>query len=137
MRSGPNPKRPFHLVSVDLNRLPETDEGMEWMAVAVCRSSKFVEARALPNKEALTVAIFLLDEVFARYGYVRYMITDRGKEFCVEAADALATKLGISRRFATPYRPQGNGTAERYVGVTSERLAKITAEGGANGLKSY
>ena len=124
MRTIPYPTRPFRLVACDLKKLPESALGNMWLAVAVCHSTKFVEAGPLADKQASTAASFLFREVFARYGYVRYMLTDRGAEFRNEVAGCLAEKLGISPRYTAPYHPQGNGTCERMVGVVAERLAK-------------
>ena len=68
-------------------------------------------------------------QVFARYGFVRYMLTDRGKEFQNEVAKILSAKLGISQRFTSPYHPQANGTAERTIGIIADRLATSLREG--------
>ena len=92
--------------------------------MAVCHSTKLAEAEPLENKEAAAVAEFLFRSVFPRYGFVRYMITDRGRESRNSVAEILALKMGVFRRFTTPYRPQGDGTAERTAGVATERLAQ-------------
>ena len=129
MGTLPYPVRPFRLVAVDLKQLPESADGDKWMAVAVCQTTKFVEAAPMRSKQAECVAEFLFKEVFARYGFVRYMLTDRGKEFQNEVAKILSAKLGISQRFTSPYRPQANGTAERTIGIIADRLATSLREG--------
>ena len=132
MGTIPYSTKPFRLVAVDLKQLPTTSEGHKWMAVAVCHSTKFVEAAPLVDKTAESVAEFLFRDVFARYGVVRYMLTDRGREFSNGIADALAEKLGVSRRCTSPYHPQANGVAERTIGVLSDRLAKCAMDAGAS-----
>ena len=97
----------------------------------MCHSSKFVEATPLPDKAAESVAEFLFRDVFARYGMVRYMLTDRGREFPNGISDALAEKLGVSKRCTSAYHPQANGVAERTIGVVSDRLAKCSQDAGA------
>ena len=96
MGTAPYSARPFRLEACDLKRLPLAADGERWIAVAVCHPTKFVEAAAPPNRAAEHVAEFFFREVFAGDGFVRYMLTDRGKEFRNEVATSLAAKMGIS-----------------------------------------
>ena len=109
MRSTPYPIKPFRLVAVDLKKMPSSQSGVIWMAVAVCHSTKFVEAAPLRDKTAHTVADFLFREVFARYGFVRYMLSDRGTEFSNQVAQLLSVSLGVQQRFTRPYHPRETG----------------------------
>ena len=135
MGTIPYPVRPFRLVACDLKQLPATADGLKWMAVVVCHATKFVEAGALPSKTAENAAEFLFREVFAMYGFVRYMLTGRGKEFCNEVSTSLAAKMGISKRCTSPYHPQANWVAERTIGILADRLAKSAREAGPNWVK--
>ena len=54
----PYPQKPFRLVAVDMKKMPKSPCGKLWLAVAVCHSTKFVEAAALPDKKAETLAVF-------------------------------------------------------------------------------
>ena len=44
--------------------LPETEKGSKYVLVAADRFTKWVEAYGIPNQEAVTVAVKLVDEVF-------------------------------------------------------------------------
>ena len=81
------------------------------------------------SKQAECVADFRFKEVFARYRFARYMLTDRGREFLIEGAKIPCAKLGISQRFSSPYRPQANGAAEGTIGVAADWLATSLREG--------
>ena len=100
MNTAPYAKSPFRLAAVDLKQLPPVD-GLMWMSAAVRHYAKFVEAKRLPEKRAETYAECLPAGVFARYGFVRYVIADRGgvpERYRSGACDE-------ARRFTAPYKP--------------------------------
>ena len=120
------PKHAMRLIGVDLKTLPRTDDGYRYLAVAVDYHSKFTFARALKTKQASEVALFLYEEIFCLCGFVRYVLTDNGKEFkngCV--SELLAKHLGVQQRFTLPYSPQTNGLVERANGIFAGILSKI------------
>ena len=83
----------------------------------------------MKTKKAGPVAHFCFEEIFCFCGYVRYLITDNGREFRnKKVGELLAKLLGIQQRFTKPYSPQTNGLAERVNGVLAAVLAKILRE---------
>ena len=57
---------PLQVVAVDiLGPLPESEESNNYVLVAADYFTKWVEAYAIPNQEATTVARKLIDETFA------------------------------------------------------------------------
>ena len=81
---------------------------------------------------AENVAEFSFREVFATSGFVRYKLADRGKASCNDAAKSLATRIGINKRCATPYRRQANGVAQRTPGEAAGRPPKSARDAGLN-----
>jgi len=92
---------------------PPTDNGNRYVLVVGDTFSKWVEAYAIPNKEANTVAKHLTD-FFCRFGIPQRLHSDRGLEFHNQVLDEIAKILQIQPSFTTAYRPQSNGMIERF-----------------------
>ena len=92
---------------------PPTDQGNRYVLVVGDVFSKWIEAYAIPNKEATTVAKHLAD-FFCRFGLPQRLHSDRGTEFRNKVLDEVARILQIQPTFTTAYRPQSNGMIERF-----------------------
>jgi Integrase core domain len=122
---------PFHQVGMDImGPLPITLTGKRYIVVAVDHFTKWVEARALEEKDALSVASFFYDDVICRHGVPNILSTDRGTEFINEFMDILTRKFHIRHIKTTAYHPQGNGQVERTNRTIKDILAKITPRSG-------
>jgi hypothetical protein len=80
--------------------------------VAVDYVSKWVEAIACKTNDHRVVLHFLKENVFARFGTPRAIISDGGKHFCNRFFEQLMKKYGITHKVATPYHPQTSGQVE-------------------------
>ena len=70
---------------------------------------------ALPDNKAMTVALFVYQQIYCRYLCPgECIIQDRG-ELCNKVANLLAKKFNCSIRVISAGRPQANGQAEAYV----------------------
>jgi hypothetical protein len=58
------------------------------------------------------VVQFLKDNVFARFGTLRAIISDGGKHFCNRVFEHLMKKYFITHKIATTYHPQTSGQVE-------------------------
>nr|XP_009768428.1 PREDICTED: uncharacterized protein LOC104219438 [Nicotiana sylvestris] len=72
---------------------------------AVDYVSKWVEAIALPNNEAISVTTFLKKNIFTRFGTPRAILSDGGSHFCNKVFTGLLEKYGVKHKVATPYHP--------------------------------
>src|SRR6185295_4845010 len=105
---------PFELIGMDLiGPLPETSNGNKYIIVMTEYLTKWVEAEAIPDKKASTVAKFLYKNVITRFGTPKKMLSDQGTEFLNETIKALQDVMGIKGTHSTPYHPQANGMTER------------------------
>ena len=69
-------------VAVDvLGPLPKTENGNEYILIAQDYFTKWVEAFALPNQQATTVAEVLVDQFFCRFGVPMELHSDQGRNF--------------------------------------------------------
>ena len=91
--------------------------GHDYVHVAVDDHSRFAYAEALPDEQGGTTAAFLSRAVlaFAEVGIsIERVLTDNGGNYRSFAFQAVASELGIGRRYTRPYRPQTNGKAEAF-----------------------
>nr|GEY94669.1 reverse transcriptase domain-containing protein [Tanacetum cinerariifolium] len=97
-----------------------SSKGNKYILVAVDYLSKWVEAKALPTKDARVVMKFL-KSLFARFGTPRAIISDRATHFCNEQFAKVMLKYGVTHRLSTTYHPQ----TSRKVKVSNRGLKCI------------
>jgi len=86
--------------------------GNLFILVDVDYVSKWVEAKACKTNDHKVVVQFLKDNIFARFGTPRAIISDGGKRFCNRVFDHLMKKYGITHKVSTAYHPQTSGQVE-------------------------
>ncbi|XP_024178805.1 uncharacterized protein LOC112184801 [Rosa chinensis] len=86
--------------------------GNLYILVAVDYVSKWVEAIACKTNDHKVVLSFLKDNIFARFGTPRAIISDGGLHFCNKPFASLMKKYSITHKVATPYHPQTSGQVE-------------------------
>ena len=73
---------PFERVAMDLiGPLPRTERGNRYILTVVDHFTKHVEAYALPDQEAVTIARVLLNEFISRFEVPYIIYTDQGANF--------------------------------------------------------
>lgn len=73
---------PFERIAIDvLGPLPESQAGNKYILVAMDYFSKWVEAYAIPNQDAVTVSNILVKELFWRFGAPLELHSDQGRNF--------------------------------------------------------
>ena len=122
------PSTPMSHLSMDLSGpFPESENGDRYILTVVCLLSGWIESFSIPNKETITVAKKLCEEVFPRHGYPQTLLSDRGTEFVSEVINLLSKKLGICRIKTLPYTPHQNAKSERVHRVLNDIIAKNVA----------
>nr|GEU33799.1 reverse transcriptase domain-containing protein [Tanacetum cinerariifolium] len=81
---------------------------------------KWVEAKTLPTNDARVVCKFL-KSLFARFGTLCAIISDRGTHFCNDQFVKVMLKYGVTHRLATAYHPHTSGQVE----VSNRSLKRI------------
>ena len=84
----------------------------EYILVAVDYVSKWVKAIPTRTNDYQEVLRFVSRCIFARYGFLRAIISDGGSHFNIAHFQALLKKYGVHHRITTPYHPQANGKVE-------------------------
>jgi len=89
--------------------------------------TKYVEAVAIPNQEAATVAEALVNTVIVRYGAPLQILTDRGTNFEGHLFKELCRLLEIDKVRTTSYHPSGNGLIERFHRTLNAMIGKVVS----------
>ena len=80
--------------------------------LAVNYVSKWVEAVSSRTNNIKVVVKFLRENIFARLGMPRALISNQGTHFNNRSFDALLRRYCIVHRLATPYHPQTSSQVE-------------------------
>ncbi|KAK3886996.1 hypothetical protein Pcinc_008878 [Petrolisthes cinctipes] len=105
---------PMERVTMDITGpLPRTDKGNRYICVAMDYFTKWPEAYAIPDLEAVTVAQVLVDQFFCRLGMPQDLHSDQGREFESALFCESCKLLGIKKTRMTPLRPQSDGLVEK------------------------
>ena len=87
-------------------------DGKSYILVGVDYVSKWVEAIATKTNDSNVVVKFVKDNILARFGIPRVIISDGGSHFCNRILGNLLKKYGVRHKVATPYHPQTSGLVE-------------------------
>ena len=117
------PPYPFWRCHIDITGpFVKSKAGNSYVLVLKDALSKWIELIAIPDTTAVTVAQFLLSEIYCRYGSIEELVSDRGHEFLNETMDELRELLLIKKLATTPYHPQANGMIEGYMKTLKDNL---------------
>eukprot|EP00731_Ephydatia_muelleri_P031295 Em0022g809a len=120
---------PMQIVCVDImGPLPETERRSKYVLVVADYYTKWVEVYGIPNQEATTVAVKLVDEMFCRFSPPEQLHSDQGRQFESQLIKEICNLLHIRKSHTTPYRPQGNGMVERFNRTLLDMLATVVGD---------
>ena len=120
---------PMQLVATDiLGPLPESPGGNSYILVVADYFTRYVEAYAIPNQEAVTVAQRLVDEFFLRFSPPARLHSDQGRNFESAVIAEACKLLGVDKSRTTPYHPQSDGLVERFNRTLLDMLATAVGE---------
>jgi transposase InsO family protein len=123
----PVPPAPFHTWGIDLvGPFPRDRRGRQYLLTCVDHLSGWCEAIPIASKKADTVQEAFIDNIVARYGVPRYLISDNGGEMTSTNFENWLREFGVSHRLTSPYNPQCNGMVERFNGTIQKLLLKMT-----------
>ena len=88
-------KKPFHRIVVDVLKMPPTSNGNTFVVVFIDYFTKWVEALAVPNQEAPTIARLLVENIVCRHGVPQHLLSDRGANFLSSLILEMCDILGI------------------------------------------
>ena len=83
----------------------------------------FFEISKLPDTTANTIILYT-KSIFARHGIPNVLRSDNGLQFSSDAFKQFSSQWGFSHITVTPYHPQANGLAEKFVQIVKRLLTK-------------
>lgn len=89
------------------------------------------------QKNMQSVASFIKEEIFARHGVPRKIVTDQGTEFINREVNLLFALLGVKHIVTTAYHAQANGIIERGHQAFTKAVAILVAETGRTWDKHF
>jgi len=111
-----------------LGPLPESATGNFYIMVVGDYFTHWMEAFAIPNQEATTVAEKLVEEVFMRFSIPEQLHSDQGHQFESKLLSEICHLLNIQKSKTTPYHPQDDGLVERFNRTLLDMLATCTKD---------
>jgi hypothetical protein len=67
--------------------------------------TKWIEVKAVVKENEQVVLNFLFEEIFARYGSPREIVSKGGAKFTSHMIAGLMEKYGIKHKITSPYHP--------------------------------
>ena len=117
---------PLEMVAADImGPLPTSKQGNRYILVVSDYFTRWVEAYAIPNQEAITVAQKLIDNMFCRFSLPKQLHSDMGTQFESKVVKEMCRLLHIRKTHTTPYHPQGDGLVERLNRTIQNMLATV------------
>lgn len=102
--------------------LPRTPRNYIYILTCLDELSRYVVAIPLEDQETHTIARAFVDNVILKYGSCKEILSDRGANFCSSLMKRVCKLLGIKDTHTTAYRPQSNGSLERFHRELKENL---------------
>lgn len=118
---------PFQRVGIDiLGPFRRSKGGKTVIIVATDYATRWAETKALVSGKAEPVARFILENIIARHGAPRYLLSDRGQTFRSELVRELTKSMGTVNQYTTAYHPSCNGLTERLNKTLADMLSMYT-----------
>ena len=121
---------PFHRIGVDVLQLPVTESGNKYVVVFADYLTKWVEAFAVPDQSARTIAKLLVEDIFCRHGAPEELLSDRGANFLSELVLEICKFLQIKKVNTSGYHPQTNGLVEKFNSTLISMISKVAESSG-------
>ena len=95
------------------------------MILAIDQLTKWIEAKAVPDKSAQTIATFVMEDIISRHSAPKILQSDQGTEFVNHILNRICEMTAIKRITTSLYHPQANGTVERANQTILNKLRKL------------
>ena len=108
---------------MDLVNMVRTPRGNKYILTLTEYNTRFVEAFAIPNMQASTIARILVDEICFRYSAPKVLLSDLGANLISNIVSETCKLFKIDRVHTTPYHPQTNALLEKFNETLCKNLA--------------
>ena len=84
--------------------------------------------KAIPDKEATTVANVIFEKLMLEHGSPEILLSDNGKEFTNDTLAYVCQESGIEQHFTSPYTPRSNGKTGNFNKFFKASIRKLCQE---------
>ena len=118
---------PMDRVATDiLGPFPQSSSGNRYILLVGDYFTRWIEAYAIPEFSAKTVAEKLVYEFFSRFGSPFDLHSDQGQNYEASIFKEVCRLLEINKTRSSPYHPQSNGMIERFNRTLLDMIAVYT-----------
>ena len=122
----------FEIVAADIfGPLRPTARGHAHILVLIDHHTRWAELITLPESTAELVAEAIFEQWISRWGTMRALLTDNGRQFTGRILQQLTDVYGLKRIYSSPDNSRGNSVVESYV-----RTLKITLKLGTQAFQT-
>ena len=123
------PKGAFAKVFIDLIvEMPTSHYGNKNILVMVDHLTSWPMVKAIPDKEAITVANAIFEKLILEHGSPEILLSDNGKEFTNDTLAYVFQEFGTEQHFTSPYTPRSNGKTENFNKFLKASIRKLCQE---------
>ena len=120
------PGRAFAKVSVDLSvELPTSHYNNKNILVMVDHLTGWPIAKAIPNKEATTIANTIFKKLILQHGTPEVLLSNNGKEFTNHTLAYMCKEFNIKQHFTSPYTLRSNRKMENFNKFLKASIQKL------------
>ena len=119
---------PMELISTDFLHLDQCSGGFQYILVITDNFSRFAQAYPTRNKEAKTATEKLYNDFILRFGALRSILHDQGRESENGLFKHFSKLCSIQQLRTSPYHPQGNGQCKRMNKIIVNMLKTLVQE---------
>ena len=123
------PRRAFAMLSADLIvELPTSHYNSKNILVMVDHLTGWPIAKAIPHKEATTVANAIFKKLILEHGAYEVLLSDNDKEFTNDTWPHVCQEFNIEQHFTSPYMPRSNRKIENFNKFMKASIRKLCQE---------
>ena len=107
---------PMKFISMDLigDFIPSS-KGNKYALTVICMLTGYTFCIPISSKKASEVVTAYVDNVYAKFGGSKKILSDNGTEFKNQLFEKVAKELGVQFKcYTAPYHPQSNGRIEGF-----------------------
>ena len=118
---------PFERWGIDfVQDLPETLSGNRHIITAIDYATRWVVAKAVPERTSAELVKFLYEDILLNYGCPYELFSDRASALLSESLQNYLDLQSIRHKATSPYHPRTNGMVERMHSMLGHALTTLS-----------